>query len=755
MNKAGVKKRIPVVAVLLIILLGIFLRIMAGNTVISRLGDDYIDQETGVPYLTEMDSYYHLRMTRDIQNFGHAGETLKDGEPWDSLSYAPLGRSAADYSPLMAYIAVFSTKILSFIKDISLEKTVYWQGTFLSVLVALPVFIIGYRMQGMIAAVIAGVLSVLNYGYFLHTVPGFYDTDTVLSWACAFFFCFAILLAESREKKKRIIYSILFFISFLILIISWNAYTLFLGIIAISLVIYSILSVKEEKMELREKLTGPCLSLILIVVGILILDRDFFLNLASQFMAVFAGGSTGLFPDAYVSVSEMRKPSLIAGGLSGLFQMKVLSGSNIGVINAVGGSVACIMALVMWVMLVRGLIKGERRFDHVLLVVWYFLTAILAFRSWRFIMLFAVPTAILAGVLVGKICALMKDRKMMDWQVYAGMLILLAIFPTLYGAYRSVGDSQPHVNRYLAEPLENIRSRTDSDTMIASWWDYGYFYEEKTGRRIIFDGGSQNGMRIYWIGKAFASGDEKLSRNIIRMLSGAGDSATEKMIASFGESRETLALMTELLSLDREAAEKRLSDKGITSGEAAEIAELLFPDPDEDVLLIITPDMVRIAQWFASFGFYGEDTISEDDYAMVIDNAEYKSENGKAGWRFAMDNKPVDLIIEEKNEIYTAHTETPGKGGEPVSIDRMIIMENGMSTEYSGDGAVSINASSEGGKGWTVFVNKDTETPFITVVTTPLFDSVFGRLYFRGGERMEYFGMSDLTGGSAAIFEVK
>jgi len=226
----------------------------------------------------------------------------------------------------------------------------------------------------------------------------------------------------------------------------------------------------------------------------------------------------------------------------------------------------------------RGIFKGERRFDLILLVVWYFLTAILAFRSWRFIMLFAVPTAILSGILVGKICAIMKERKMMDWQAYAVMLILLAIFPALYGVYRSVEDSFPRVNRYLHEPLSSIRSNTGTDTIIASWWDYGYFFEEKTGRRTLFDGGSQNGMRIYWIGKSLATKDEKFSHNIIKMLSGSGDQATERMIKAFGESTDTLVFMNELLSSDRDFAEAKLLERGLSPEEAAGLAELIFPE---------------------------------------------------------------------------------------------------------------------------------------------------------------------------------
>ncbi len=748
-------------AILLIVLImsaALFFRIMASRTVYTSLGEDYIDPETSVPYLTEMDSYYHLRMTRDIRDYSHPGNELKDGEPWDGLSYAPYGRSAAGYSPLMADIAVFFSRLLSSFGEFTLEKVVYWQGAFLSVLVVIPVFIMVYRMQGMIAALTAAVLASLNYGYFLHTVPGFYDTDTVLSWSSAVFFCLACLLISSfsEEKEgnktliKRAVYGVLFFISFLVLILSWNVYTLFMGILALSLLVFFALSVKADKSSIRAKLMGPGTALVLILLGVLILDRGFISSLFSQFKGVFLGNSSGLFPDAYVSVSEMRKPSLIAGGFTGLFQMKVLSESNIGIINAVGGAVPCIMSLVMLVILIKKVIKGEHRFEYILFSIWYLITAVLAFRSWRFIMLFAVPVAILSGMLVGKICTIMVDRKLMDWQVFATMLILLALFPALYGAYRSKGDSLPQVNRYLHEPLSNIRSQTGTDAIVASWWDYGYFFEEKTGRRTLFDGGSQDGKRVYWVGKALATVDEKLSRNIIKMLAGSGDDATEGMIKAFGENKDTLIFMTELLSSDRDFAETKLIERGLSPEEASAMADLLFPEVKEEVLFIITHDMINIAPWFAEFGYYGEDdALSDGEYSLIFNNMEYKPQNGKAAWRFSRNGEIIDFTIEDNNGTYEAYTKKPEQEGDSIPVDRIIKIENGMYMEYGG------SETSSGTKGWTVLLNMDASSPMVTVVTTPLYESVFGRLYFQGGSGMEHYAFSDLSGGSAFIYDVR
>ena len=183
------RRRVPAaLLILLIMLLAFGFRFVVKSRGIALLGESSMDPETGLPYLTEIDSYYHLRMTRDIEEKGHPGEILREGEPWDTLSYAPAGRSAKDYRPLLATVTAGGHRLLGLFLPVSLEQVAYWMGPLLSVLVVIPVFLFVRRLKGTLAAVTASVLSVMNYGYFLHTVPGFFDTDCViLSTSCGMY----------------------------------------------------------------------------------------------------------------------------------------------------------------------------------------------------------------------------------------------------------------------------------------------------------------------------------------------------------------------------------------------------------------------------------------------------------------------------------------------------------------------------------------------------------------------------------------
>ena len=87
MKKSEKIKHIITIVLLILIILGIgfSFRYIVAEKVVDQMGDGFVDPETDVPYLTEMDSYYHQRMTRNIDENGHPGDMVVNGESWDSL----------------------------------------------------------------------------------------------------------------------------------------------------------------------------------------------------------------------------------------------------------------------------------------------------------------------------------------------------------------------------------------------------------------------------------------------------------------------------------------------------------------------------------------------------------------------------------------------------------------------------------------------------------------------------------------------
>ncbi len=762
------RRQIPVCILLILLIMGISFsfRFMVKEAVNTRLGESCLDPDTGLPYLTEMDSYFHLRMTRNIEQNGHPGDSLRDGKPWDSLRYAPSGIAVKDHSPLLTGIAVSVHKVLRIFVPVTLDQVVYWLGAVLSVLVVIPVFLLVFHLGGTVAAFTASVLASINYGYFVHTGPGFYDTDCIILWTSCSLFCFAILFLHTFKSApagqeqaafpaSRIITGVLLAGSILILPASWRVYYLFTGILAASLLLFVLLQClfvgKDARKDALKKSIPHLVLSAFLLLAVLIATPNLISDIINMLKVLFSSRNGRIFPNAYVSVAELQKPSLIAGGLTGLFQMRVLSGSTVGIINAVGSIVPFLGAVAMSVILILRITRRNLQFESILLLVWFLVTAVLAFRSWRFIMLFAVPVAILAGLMTGTLHTLMRDHRMMDYRIFSGMITLLMIFPALYGAARSSEDSLPVVNRPLHDSLTYIRENTPENTILAGWWDYGYFFEEKAGRRTLFDGGSQTGQRAFWVSKALSTTDEQLSFHILHMLAGSGDEGTDRMLEVFGKSRDTLNLMEELLSAGKDDAVATLLQRGISNEEAESLSRLLFPQNCDPVICLLTPGMANIAGWFGIFGYEGNERYSPGSYAVIFDWTETRETYGRSVWHTVVNGHPIELNMEHTGESCIAWTAFSRgfSSVQPLPVERVIEKKDGQIVEYP-----MINIADASGSLYTFLVDLDSPNPRGALMTTLVADSVFGRLAFLGGAGMVHFHPVT-SPGSAGVFRLE
>ena len=732
---------------LVIIAVSVLLRFPVYRYVINTGGERYIDSETGVPYLTEMDSYYHLRMTKDILEYGHPGDSLKDGTAWDSYSYAPEGRRADDYRPLMAGIAICVYRVLSIFTSVSIEQVIYWLNMFLSALIVIPVFLFAYELSNIYGAIAAAVISTLNYGYFIHTVPGFYDTDAVITWVSCFFMFFACMMikkAAAIDRRALILHSAGFVISAVALYHSWYVYYLFVFITAVALFIYAAVSFKKGE---AKSIAFPAAASIAFILFVFITEPGILGSITGTLKNIYSKG-TDLFPNIYSSISEMKKPVLLAGGLTGLFQMKVLSGSEIGVINAAGGIIPCLASLVSLFFILKRIIKREISPEHILMLIWYAITLVLAFRGWRFIMLFAIPNAILAGAFAGRICALMDKGKMMDRRLYQLMLLLLMTFPTLYGSYRSFGDSLPTADPGTGKALAAIRDNTPDDTILISWWDYGYFFEDKAKRKTLFDGGSQSNVRGYLVAKALATKDELLSSNILRMLSASGDKCCTLMLKTFGENADTLILLDELLSADRATAAEILSSKNVDASSVKELLSLLFPADTPDMKFIITPHMSLVSTWFAQFGMQtGKTTLDPALYAAGF--SRIKTESLTEGDNICKTDYGFELVINKSSYGYSAKTRRSEMDTtEPYHVGEVMVLNANSCTEYTPGGSA---ADSD----WCAIVEERGDNAYISFVTVPMAESVFGKLYYCYGAGLSNYEYEPSLSDSTAIYSIK
>jgi len=732
--------------ILFLLIVSVFPRVLFHCEDMS-LGDDFLDSETGLPYFVEMDSYYHLRMTRDIALYGHPGDTMKDGVPWDSLRYAPVGRNTSDYKPLLAYLTIAANRLISVFTSQSLEQTAYWMSTFLSVLVVIPVFLLTFEMCGLTGAVAASVLSALNLIYLNYTLPGHYDTECLILWVSCFFFYFGVKLVKgwrNQNRKSMILNGIAFAVSFITLYQSWDVYYMFPVIFAGALVLFALLTWKEG----REKglfSFAPLLLAAVIGVVLLILEKNLFTRVMSLAGLVLSKEeSGGLFTNVFNSITEMKATPLWPESFFDLFRLNLFSETGFCIINLAGGIIPFLSAFVMCVILIIRIIRKDIRIESCLLIIWYGITLALAFKANRFVMLFAVPAAILAGNLAGTVCGLLDQRMLKFRAVYRGVILALLLGPALWGVYGtytyycSIPVEDYYSNKPVEESLLKIREDTPEDTVLVSWWDSGYFLEEKGRRRTLFDGGTQNGQRAFFISRAFFTENEELSANIFRMLSGSGDEGIDLMFSTFGETEETVFLMDELLSGSKTEAREKLLKTGVSEDSADEITALLFPEDLPLTECVITPDMPWYCGWFPVLGRTSMEK-AEGSMSFALEAHLTPISLSESGSTVIDTGNGYDVILEKGGSGWYARTSLAEEPSDeqPYRVERVIIADRDGYREYMQDNGLPKEAPDpDAGRAalpWTVIVSDDGQETAFSMVSSYFADSVFGRLVYLGG----------------------
>jgi dolichyl-diphosphooligosaccharide--protein glycosyltransferase len=107
----------------------------------------------------------------------------------------------------------------------------------------------------------------------------------------------------------------------------------------------------------------------------------------------------------------------------------------------------------------------------------------------------------------------------------AGGLILLLLISAAYNASIAYSDVRgripsvltsngPFVNPGWLKLLELLRRETSNDTVVVTWWDYGYWVSVGSGRPSLADGATINGSQISLLAKMLV-GDENTSSRIM------------------------------------------------------------------------------------------------------------------------------------------------------------------------------------------------------------------------------------------------
>ena len=144
----------------------------------------------------------------------------------------------------------------------------------------------------------------------------------------------------------------------------------------------------------------------------------------------------------------------------------------------------------------------------ILLVISYFLvTGLLARTAVRFLFLLSPAVAILSALAIIRIYNKLNFEKIYRYGVIILTSILLySTFSLALGQASTMGSSFPG---QWETSMEWISTNTDENSIIAHWWDYGYWTQYAGNRATVSDGGRAGGeLGIYTLARHGMLGDD-------------------------------------------------------------------------------------------------------------------------------------------------------------------------------------------------------------------------------------------------------
>lgn len=432
------------------------------------------------PAMTTLDAYHWLRYAKEYKN----GTYYKTDN--DTLRAFPTTTLKPHPVPLIS-------AIISWVSSFT-GKSIYMSGLMIVPLLA-GLFVIAmavyfWLVDMPIAGIVGGFVGSFSWMYAIRTAMGRVDTDLL-----QLFFMFTgsllvLLASETKSDVKRLIYSAVLGLNFLLF--GWWYAHYGIDVVYLAMLVF-MLAIR------RVKVTQIVFSAVLFfvfanplwVIGGFSGFVDFFMSYGKV-----KSVSSGDFPNIMKTITETEhlSPSKV---LVYMLSNRVLDG------------IGLILSIAM--LFVMGL-KAIPLLPIVLL-------GLLAFRSSNRTVMFLAPfVGAGLGFILDMILARVnfKNIKSVFVNIIASALTVILII-VLAGttAYKFV--PLPSIQAPIVKSFLQIKKRINK-AAVFSWWDYGYAIEDIDGFATYHDGGVHGGARTYLVAKALISDNETLMYHIISFM---------------------------------------------------------------------------------------------------------------------------------------------------------------------------------------------------------------------------------------------
>jgi dolichyl-diphosphooligosaccharide--protein glycosyltransferase len=192
------------------------------------------------------------------------------------------------------------------------------------------------------------------------------------------------------------------------------------------------------------------------------------------------------------------------------------------------------------------------------MIVWFLVMFWATNKGVRLIVFLLIPMGVMLGAGLESLFGWAREKgRLWRWAVFAGLSILLGALMFNNGRQAAAG-SFPLIDDRWYSVLSTIKEKTPRDAVINSWWDFGDWFKTVGGRKVIFDGQSQNTPQGYWMARALLATDEKKAVAILRMLNNGGNMAFELIDGHLHNPLRSITLLEKVLGAPRHDAEKTL-----------------------------------------------------------------------------------------------------------------------------------------------------------------------------------------------------
>jgi len=770
----------PIIIVLLLFSLVFFLRAEASG--IPGVPDQmkaYFQEDTGLPYFSEMDSYYNYRLTENFVEHGYLGDTIKNGTDWDLHSYFPPGRSA-EYPPLLIWITAFFYKIANLFGDFPLLVVSFWTSAIIASLCVIPAYFFVKSLSNDYGGIAAGVLVGLSTFYFSHTFAGFFDTDMfgmILPLLVVWFFSVSITATESRKKMLYAVYAA---ISMLLFAIAWSGWWYIFIVLIVTVILYMPISRYLFEMETFKSWKGYSSKKQWLLEQPVLLPLLIFVVLSSVLMFIFWGNlffsqlleplsaiqlqsatQATAYPNVFISVGELQIPSAatVVQDVGGVFPFAF------GILG---------LLLIFWNLRIKkakgktktktkvskkerkarrkskrrqeepqevkpeqkeleDIMPPEKRANYlyyaILFSVWLVITAYAFTKGVRFVEAFSLPIALCAGIFVGFIADYLKTQiKRPLYHTIAMALILVVVCFAPVSSANTISNSViPGTDDAMVDTLSWVKNNTPSNAIMTSWWDFGHLFATKADRGVTFDGGSQNNARAYWVGKALSTNNEALSAGILKMLASSGDNGYNALENYTNNTGKTVEIMDKILVADKTSAQNIMTTQyGLSTEQAQNVLQYTHPANSTPSLFVTSLDMVGKAGWWSYFGNWNFDSKNSTNYIYSLAQANATTENNV-------------VTIQGENNVTVQINGTSVTGGIQVSKNkitpphRLIVVT---------DGTTAVDTVVNNQSTFSILVVKQDDNLIAVAMNKELEDSMFTRLFFMQGAGLTHFKLA-------------